>query len=207
VNTKKYLFTFKWSFELNLIEQGSKYFLVNYLIIIRSTSTLPGKNLYPLRGVHWWVWWLHLNWIRTRLLNLLYFAGLVLGSSLLTTTTTTKPFISSIWGRLHETKENYVGSDTWINFLHSFLSSNMPSLRPLASISCRITSIYVFFGLPRAILTCPNLILFTYRTGASVGLRRTWPSMICWLLHLKSSPNTACRWCRFREPNVRCSET
>jgi len=57
-------------------------------------------------------------------------------------------FVPSIWGRLHEPKENYVGSDTWFSFLHSFLSSNMPSLRPLASISCRIISIHVFFGLP-----------------------------------------------------------
>ena len=56
---------------------------------------------------------------------------------------------------------------------HSFLSSNMPSLRPLASISCRITSIHVFFGLPCALLTYPNLIRSTRRTGASVVLRRT----------------------------------
>jgi len=91
-------------------------------------------------------------------------------------TTTTMPFVLSIWGRLHEPKENYVGSDTWISFLYSFLSSNMPSLRPLASISCRITSIYIFFGLPCALLTCPNLIRFTRRTSASVGLRRTWPN-------------------------------
>ena len=65
-----------------------------------------------------------------------------------TTTTTTKPFVPSIWGRLHEPKENYAGSGTWISFLHSFLSSSMASLRPLASISCRITSIHVFFGDP-----------------------------------------------------------
>ena len=76
-------------------------------------------------------------------------------------------------GRLHEPKENYAGSGTWISFLHSFLSSNMPSLRPLTSISCRITSIHVFFGLPCAILTCPKLICSTRRTGASVDLRRT----------------------------------
>jgi len=92
------------------------------------------------------------------------------------TTTTTKPFVPSIWGRLHEPKENYARSGTWINFLHSFLSSNMPSLRPLASISCRVTSIYVFFGLPCVLLTCPNLIRSTRRTGAPVGLRRTWPN-------------------------------
>ena len=90
--------------------------------------------------------------------------------------TTTKPFVPSIWGRLHELKENYAKSDTWISFLHSFLSSNMPSLRPLASISCRITSIYIFFGLSCTLLTCPNLICSTYRTGASVSLRRTWPN-------------------------------
>ena len=40
------------------------------------------------------------------------------------TKTTTKPFVSSIWGRLHELKENYAGSGTWISFLHSFLSIN-----------------------------------------------------------------------------------
>ena len=62
------------------------------------------------------------------------------------------------------------------SFLHSFLSSNMPSLRPLAFISCHITSIHVFFGLPCALLTCPKLIRSTRRTGVSVGLRRTWPS-------------------------------
>ena len=93
-----------------------------------------------------------------------------------TTTTTaaaTKTFVPSIWGRLHEPKENYAGSSTWINFLHSFLSSNMPSLRLLASISCRITSIHVFFDLPCALLTCSNLIRSTRRTGTSVGLRHT----------------------------------
>jgi len=95
---------------------------------------------------------------------------------MLSTTTTTKPFVPSIWGRLHEPKENYAGSGTWISFLHSFLSSNMPSLRPLTSISCRITSIHVFFGLPCALLTCPNLICSTHRTDASVGLRHTWPN-------------------------------
>ena len=52
-----------------------------------------------------------------------------------------------------------------------------PSLRPLASISCRITSIHVFFGLPCALLTCPNLIRSARRTGASVSLRHmTKPS-------------------------------
>ena len=86
-----------------------------------------------------------------------------------TTTTTTKPSVPSIWGRLHEPKENYAGSGTWINFLHSFLSNNMPSFRPLSSLSCRITS----FGLPYALLTCPNLIQSTRRTDASGGLRRT----------------------------------
>jgi len=91
-------------------------------------------------------------------------------------TTTTKPFVPSIWGWLHEPKENYVESGTWISFLHALLSSNMPSLRPLASISCRITSIHVFFHLPCVLLTCPNLIRSTHRTGASVGLRRTWPN-------------------------------
>ena len=29
-----------------------------------------------------------------------------------TTTTTTKPFVPSVWGRLHEPKENYAGSGT-----------------------------------------------------------------------------------------------
>ena len=91
-------------------------------------------------------------------------------------TITTKSFVLSIWGRLHERKENYTGSSTWINFLHSFLSSNMPSIRPLASISWRITSIHVFFGLPYALLACPNLIRSTRRSGASVGLCCTWPN-------------------------------
>jgi len=90
--------------------------------------------------------------------------------------TTTKPFVPNIWDRLHEPKENYARSGTWISFLYSFLSSNMPSLRPLASISCHITSIQVFFGLPCALLTCPNLIRFTRWTDASVGLRRTRPN-------------------------------
>ena len=89
------------------------------------------------------------------------------------TTTTTKPFVTSIWGRLHEPKENYAGSGTWISFLHSFLSSNMPSLRLLAFISCRISSIHVFFSLPCPLLTCPKLIRSTRRTDASVVLRRT----------------------------------
>ena len=89
------------------------------------------------------------------------------------TTTTTKPFVPSIQGRLHEPKENYAGSGTWISFLHSFLSSNMLSLRPLASISCRITFMHVFFGLSFAHLTCPKLISSTRRTGASVGLCRS----------------------------------
>ena len=95
------------------------------------------------------------------------------GSLSVHTTTTTKQFVPSIWGRLHELKENYVGSGAWISFLHSFLSSNIPSLRPLASVSCRITSIHVFFGLPCALLTCPKLIRSTRQTGASVNLRRT----------------------------------
>jgi len=52
----------------------------------------------------------------------------------------------------------------------------MPSLRPLASISCRIISIHVFFGLPCALLTYPKLIRSTCRTGTFVGLRRTLPN-------------------------------
>ena len=95
---------------------------------------------------------------------------------IISNTTTTKRFIPGIWSRLHEPKENYVRSGTWISFLHSFLSSNMPSLRPLASISCCITSIHVFFGLPFALLTCPKMISSTRRTGASVGLHRIWPN-------------------------------
>ena len=92
-------------------------------------------------------------------------------------TTTTKPFVPSIWGRLHEPKENYVRSRTWISFLHWFLSSNMSSLRPLASISCRVSSIRVFFSVSCALLTCPNLICSTRRTDASVSLRRTRPGV------------------------------
>jgi len=98
----------------------------------------------------------------------------ILPTTLSTTTTTTKPFVPSIWGRLHEPKENYARSGTWISFLHSFLSSNMSSLRPLASVSCRITSIHVIFGLPCALLICPKLIRSTCRTGASVGLALNW---------------------------------
>ena len=90
-------------------------------------------------------------------------------------------------GRLHEPKENYAGSGTWISFLHSFLSSNMPSLRPLASISCRITSIHVFFGLPCALLTCPNLIRSTRQTGTFVVLRYTWPNHRRWFSLIFSS--------------------
>jgi len=90
-----------------------------------------------------------------------------------TKTTTTKPFISGIWGRIHEPKENYAGSGTWISFLHLFLSNNMPSFRHLGSISCCITSIHIFFGLPFALLTCSKLIRSTRQTGTSVGLRRT----------------------------------
>ena len=100
-----------------------------------------------------------------------------------TTTTTTKPFVPSIWGILHEPKENYAGSGTWISFLHSFLSSNMPSLRPLASISCCITSIYVFFGLPCALLTpsMPYLgyaFLPLYYFPASSKVHNTQLSMV-----------------------------
>ena len=42
--------------------------------------------------------------------------------------------------------------------------------------SLNILSYYLhpyFFGLPCALLTCPNLIRSTRRTGASIGLRRT----------------------------------
>ena len=83
-------------------------------------------------------------------------------------------------GRLHEQKENYARSGKWINFLHLFLSSNMPPLRPLTSISCHITTIHVFFGLSCALLTCPDLIRYTHRTGASVGLSRTLPNHHRW---------------------------
>jgi len=97
-------------------------------------------------------------------------------TNLLTTTisTTTKPFVMSIWDRLHEPKENYAGSGTWINFLHSFLSGNTPSLRHVASISCRITSIHVFFGLPCTLLTC--LIWYTLLAGHTCksGMSRKW---------------------------------
>ena len=67
-------------------------------------------------------------------------------------TTTTKPFVPSIWGRLHEPKENYAGSGTWISFLHSFLLSNMPSLRPLGYMNqelnfCQESTSYIFFTL------------------------------------------------------------
>ena len=53
------------------------------------------------------------------------------------------------------------------------LIEQLPLLRPLAFISCRITSIHVFFDLPCALLTCPKLIRSTRRTGASAGLCRT----------------------------------
>ena len=73
-------------------------------------------------------------------------------------------------------QQSYARSGTWINFLHSFLLSNIPSLRPLAAISYRITSIHVFLGLSFALLTCTKLISSTRRTGASVCLRRTLPN-------------------------------
>ena len=110
------------------------------------------------------------------LLNLVVALALHGSSLMYSLATTTKPFVPSIWGRLHEPKKNYVRSGTWISFFHSFLSSNMPSLRPLASISCCITSIHVFFGLPCALLTCPKLIRSTRRTGASIGLHGAWPN-------------------------------
>jgi len=66
-------------------------------------------------------------------------------------------------------------------------SSNMPSLRPLAFISCCITSIHVFFGLPCALLTCPNWIRSTRQTGASIGLRHTWPNHRRWFSLIFSS--------------------
>ena len=108
-----------------------------------------------------------------------------------TTTTTTKLFVPSILGWLHEPKENYARSGTWISFLHSFLSSNMLSLRPLASISCRITSIHVFFGLPCALLTFPNLTCSTRRTGASIDLCRTWSNHHRWFSLIFSSIEAA----------------
>ena len=43
----------------------------------------------------------------------------------------------------------------------------------VASISYRITSIHVFFGLPFALLTCPKLIRSIRLTDAFVGLRLT----------------------------------
>jgi len=63
----------------------------------------------------------------------------------------------------------------------------MPSLRPLASISCRITYIHVFFGLLCALLTCPNLIPSTRLIGISVGLCRTWPNHRTWFSLIFSS--------------------
>jgi len=73
--------------------------------------------------------------------------------------TTTEPFILSVWGRLHEPKENYAGSGTWINFLHSLLSSKMPSLRPLASISCASPP-SMFFWSPLRSFNLPSVDKF-----------------------------------------------
>jgi len=44
----------------------------------------------------------------------LSFSAIPSATTTTTTTTTTKPFVPSIWGRLHELKENYAGSGTWI---------------------------------------------------------------------------------------------
>ena len=90
-------------------------------------------------------------------------------------TTTTKPFVSSIWGRLHEPKENYVESGTLINFLHSFLSSNVFFIK---TFNLYILSYHLYPCFLRSPLHSFNLplIRFTRRTGASVGLRRTWPN-------------------------------
>ena len=51
-------------------------------------------------------------------------------------------------------------------------------------ISFRFISIHIFFGLLCALLTCPNLICSTHQTGASVGLRRTWPNHCTRFSHL-----------------------
>lgn len=50
-----------------------------------------------------------------------------------------------------------------------FLSSNVPPIRPLTSISFHISSIYFLFGRSYALLTCRTLIISTCRTGASTG--------------------------------------
>ena len=64
--------------------------------------------------------------------------------------------------------QNRIMSDRFMN-----QNRNMSSLRLLASTSCRITSIYVFFDLPYALLTCLNMIRSTRWTDVSVGLRHT----------------------------------
>ena len=131
-----------WSHKAWLVNSCFGYNLCSTLLVIHSGLFLEfGVEVRKLVLLFKWSY----------KLCKLYFASVYIHF----TTTTTKPFVPSIWGRLHEPKENYAGSGTWISFLHSFLSSNMPSLRLLASISCRITSIHVFFSLSCALLTCP----------------------------------------------------
>ena len=59
-------------------------------------------------------------------------------------------------------------------FSTHFYRAIILSLSPLAFISCRTTSIHIFFGLSFALLTCPKLISYTRWTGASVNLHHTW---------------------------------
>ena len=92
-----------------------------------------------------------------------------LPSNFLSTTTTTKPFVPSIQDRLPDPKENYAESGTWISFLYSFLSSSMSSLRPLASISFRITSIHVFLGLSCALAGQTHLQVYVAHDQTIIG--------------------------------------
>lgn len=63
-------------------------------------------------------------------------------------------------------KENYATPSTWIILLHSFLSSNISSLMPLASISFCITSTHIFFSRSFTFLTCFMLMNPTHQIGA-----------------------------------------
>ena len=89
---------------------------------------------------------------------------------------TTKPFVPSIWGRLHEPKKRIT-----LDRAHGSVSPLIPIEQYVftKTFSLHILSYYLhpcFLRSPCALLTCLKLIRSTRRTGASVSLRRTWPN-------------------------------